>query len=161
MNYIPPAFLYTGSLMVNVTVFATADHTKNVTTPITVTSYAAVLNGTYVLQLQGSDSNPFPLESTGVFLLDGNGNITSGQQTLNTVGGFSATYTVQGSTTPSTYFVGPDGRGLITLNLQPTAMAAPIQETYSLMVVSSADALVAEIEPSLSTSCLLYTSRCV
>jgi len=152
VNYIPPAFLYTGSLMVNVTVFATADHTKNVTTPITVTSYAAVLNGTYVLQLQGSDSNPFPLESTGVFLLDGNGNITSGQQTLNTVGGFSATYTVQGSTTPSIYFVGPDGRGLITLNLQPTAMAAPIQETYSLMVVSSADALVAEVEPSLSTS---------
>jgi len=38
VNYIPPAFLYTGSLMVNVTVFATADHTKNVTTPITVTS---------------------------------------------------------------------------------------------------------------------------
>jgi hypothetical protein len=152
VNYIPPAFLYTGSLIVNVTVFATADHTKNVTTPITVTSYAAALNGTYVLQVRGSDSNPYPLESTGVFLLDGNGNITSGQQTLDTVGGFSATYTVQGSTTPSTYFVGPDGRGLITLNLQPTGMAAPIQETYTLMVVSSAEALVAEVEPSLSIS---------
>lgn len=152
VNYIPPTFLYTGSLVVNVTVFATADRTKNVTTPITVTSYAAVLNGTYVLQVRGSDSNPYPFESNGVFLFDGNGNITSGQQTLNTVGGFSATYTVQGSTTPSIYFVGPDGRGLITLNLQPTGTAAPIQETYTLMVVSSADALVAEVEPNLGYS---------
>lgn len=152
VNYIPPTFINTGSLTVNVTVFATADHTKNVTTPITVTSYAAVLNGTYILQVRGSDSNPYPYETTGVFLFDGNGNITSGQQTINTVGGFSATYTAQGSTTPSTYFVGPDGRGLITLNLQQAGTAASIQETYTFMVVSSADALVADIEPNLGSS---------
>lgn len=152
VNYAPPAFFYTGSLIVNITVFATADHTKNMTTPITITSYAAVLNGTYVLQVRGSDSNPYPYESTGVFLFDGNGNITSGQQTVNTVGGFSATYTVQGSSTPSTYFVGPDGRGLMTLNLQPTGTAAPIQETYTFMVVSSADALVAEASLNLGDS---------
>ncbi len=150
VNYIPPAFLYTGNLSVNVTVFATADPTKNVTTSVTVTSYTAVLNGTYVLQVRGSDSNPYPYESTGVFVLDGKGNITSGQQTLNTVGGFSATYTVQGSSTPSTYFVGADGRGLMTLNLQPTGNEAPIEETYNFMVVSSADALVAEVDNSAS-----------
>ena len=87
VNYIPPAFISTGSLTVNVTVFATADHTKNVTTPITITSYAAVLNGTFVLQVRGSDSNPYPYETAGVFLFDGKGNIASGQQTINTVGG--------------------------------------------------------------------------
>ena len=152
VNYIPPAFINAGSLTVNVTVFATADHTKNVTTPITITAYAAALKGTYVLQVRGSDSNPYPYESTGVFLFDGNGNITSGQQTLNTVGGFSATYNVQGSSTPSSYFVGPDGRGLITLNLQPTGAAAPIQDTYTFVVVSSAEALVADVEPNLGNS---------
>jgi hypothetical protein len=85
-----------------------------------------------------------PYESTGIFVLDGNGNITSGQQTLNTVTGFSTTYTVQGSSTPSTYFVGSDGRGSITLNLQPTGNGGSIQETYSFVVLSSANALVAE-----------------
>lgn len=144
VNYIPPPSLSTGSLTVNVTVFATADHTKNVTTPVTVTSYTTVLNGTYVLQVQGADSSSNPYESTGIFVLDGNGNITSGQQTLNTVTGFSTTYTVQGSSTPSTYFVGPDGRGSITLNLQPTGNGGQIQETYTFVVLSSANALIAE-----------------
>jgi hypothetical protein len=152
VNYFPPEFLYTGSLIINVTVFATADHTQNVTTPITVTSYAGALNGTYILQVQGSDSNPYPYESTGVFNFDGKGNITSGQQTLNTVLGFSATYTVEGSTTPSTYFVGPDGRGLMTLNLQPTGNSSQIQETYSFRVISSAEALVADIEANSGNS---------
>lgn len=152
VSYIPPAFILAGTLTVNVTVFATADHTKNVTTPITITSYAAVLNGTYVLQVRGSDSNTYPIEKTGVFLFDGNGNITSGQQTVNSVVSFSATYTVQGSAMPSTYFVGPDGRGLITLNLLPVGSATPIQETYTFTVLSSADALVAEVEPNLGNS---------
>lgn len=146
VNYIPPIFLYTGSLTVNVTVFATADHTKNVTTAVTVTSYTSVLNGTYVLQLRGSDPTPNPYESTGIFVLDGNGNITSGQQTLNTAGGFSTTYTVQGSSAPSTYFVGPDGRGSITLNLLQPATAVSIQETLTFAVLSSTEALVAEMD---------------
>lgn len=144
VNYIPPTSLSTGSLTVNVTVFATADHTKNLTTAVTVTSYTTVLHGTYVLQVQGADSNLYPYESTGIFVLDGKGNITSGQQTFNTVTGFSTTYTVQGSTTPSTYFVSADGRGSITLNLQSTGNGGPIQETYSFVVLSSANALVAE-----------------
>jgi hypothetical protein len=152
VNYIPPTALSTGSLTVNVTVFATADHTKNVTTPITITSYAAVLKGTYVLQVRGSDINAFPFETTGVFVFDGNGNITSGQQTINTVYGFSATFTAQGSNASSTYFVGPDGRGVITLNLQPAGTAAPIQEIYSFIVISTADAMVAEIDPGNAAS---------
>jgi len=150
VTYVPPTLLLTGSLAVNVTVFATADHTKNVTTPITVASYAGVLNGTYVLHVEGQDSNSLPYQSTGVFVFDGNGNVTSGQQTLNTVSGFSSTYTVQavqGSTdAPSTYFIGPDGRGNMTLNLQPTNPAnSPIVENFTFTVISSAQALVAEL----------------
>jgi hypothetical protein len=146
VNYIPPTFLYSSSLTVNVTVFATADHTQNVTTAVTVSSYTAPLSGTYILQIGGSDASLNPYQSTGVFVLDGNGNITSGQQTLNTFAGFSAIYTVQGSSAPSTYFVGPDGRGTITLNLQQPVTAASIQETYTFSVVSSAKALVAEMD---------------
>ena len=155
VSYIPPAILFGGTLSVNVTAFATADHTKNVTTAVTVTSYSNVLKGTYVLQLQGSDPTPNPYQSTGVFVLDGEGNITSGQQTVNTVTSpFSTTYTVQGSSgAASTYFIGPDGRGNMTLNLQQTSAGA-IQETLTFEVISSAQALVAEIDSNSGSGTL-------
>lgn len=157
VTYIPPTLMFTGSMVVNVTVFATADHTKNVTTPITVSSYASVLKGTYVLQVVGEDlSNSVPYQSTGVFVFDGNGNVTSGQQILNTVFGFSTTYNVQavqsstGSSSssglPSTYFIGPDGRGNLTLNLQSTNTSTTITETFTFTVISSSLALVADVD---------------
>ncbi|MGO9538994.1 MAG: hypothetical protein ACLPN2_00195 [Terriglobales bacterium] len=154
VTYIPPTSLSTATLTVNVTVFATADHTKNVNTAVTVTSFTGVLSGTYVLQVQGADSTPSPYQSTGIFVLDGKGNITSGQQTLNTLTftGHSATYTVQGSTGPNTYYVGQDGRGTMTLNLQPAGIGSAIQETYTFVVLSSINALVAEQPVNASTN---------
>ena len=153
VTYVPPATLSTGTLTVNVTVFATADHTKNVTTAVSISSYTAALNGTYILQVQGSDPNPYPYQSTGVFVFDGSGNITSGQQTLNTAFGFSSTYTLQGSSgTPSTYFIGPDGRGSITLNLQQASTGTTYQETFTFTVISSAQSLVAELNVNAGMS---------
>jgi len=151
----PPANLQTGSLVVDVTVFATADHTKNVSTQVTVTSYTNMLTGTYVLQVMGSDGNPY--QATGAFVLDGKGNITSGQETINSSvsGFFSSTYTVQGSSgTPSTYFIGPDGRGTITLNLQQSnGTNAPVQ-TFTLVVLSTSNALIAELDSSSASGTL-------
>ena len=69
VNYIPPAFIITGSLTVNVTVFATADHTKNVTTPITISSYTAVLNGTYVLRCGALTATHIPSKEREYFFL--------------------------------------------------------------------------------------------
>ncbi|MGA9389705.1 MAG: hypothetical protein WBV69_04585 [Candidatus Sulfotelmatobacter sp.] len=155
VTYYPPAVLQTGTLTVNVTVFATADHTKNVTTPITITSYASVLSGTYVLQVQGADSSEFPYQTTGLFNFDGNGNITAGQQTINSfsLGTFSSVYTVQGSSgTPSTYFIGADGRGSITLNLQSSA--GLVTETLSMVIISSSEALVAELDSNSASGTL-------
>ncbi len=155
VTYIPPTSLFSGTLSVNVTAFATADHTKNVTTAVTVTSYANVLNGTYVLQIQGTGGDSFPYQSTGAFVFDGNGNITSGQQTLNTGTGFSTTYTVEvSSVAASTYFVGPDGRGSLTLNLQQTGTGASNLETFSFTVLSIAGAQVAEFDSNTGSGTL-------
>jgi len=182
VSYIPPAVPYgdaftdqsgtftndqiVASQTVNITTFATADHTKNVTTQVTVDSYVNVLSGTYVFQVKGSDINSIPYQITGVLAFDGKGNITSGQETLNSVTtgnitpGFSMTYTVQSSDgLPSSYFIGPDGRGTITLNLQPTSNSAvnpPIQETFSLVVLSSSQALIAEDDTLLT---LVFSSE--
>ena len=152
-TYLPPSVLPGGSLTVNVTVFASADHTKNVTTAVLVTSYVSVLKGTYVFEVRGADSSAFPYESAGALVFDGNGNITSGVETLNTVAGFSTAYTVQSSTgvastgVASSYFIGPDGRGTITLNLQQTNISTnTLQQTFSLVVISSSQALIAELD---------------
>jgi hypothetical protein len=155
VSYIPPTNLQTGSLVVNVTAFATADHTKNVTTAVTVSSYATVLHGNYVLQVTGSDTNPY--QATGVFFFDGKGNITSGQETINSSvsGFFSSSYTVQGSSgTPSTYFLGSDGRGTITLNLQQINGANAPKQTFTLVVNSAAKAFIAELDSSSASGTL-------
>jgi hypothetical protein len=155
VTYFPPATLFSGTLTVNVTVFATADHTKNVTTPVTITSFSNVLNGTYVLQIEGSDSNTLPYQSTGIFVLDGNGNIISGQQTLNTAFGFSSTYTVQDQKAgASTYFIGSDGRGTMTLNLEQTSTGTPNPETFTFTVLSTARAVVAELDSNSGSGTL-------
>jgi len=154
--YLPPADFAAGTLTVDVTAFATADHTKNVTTAITVTSYVNALSGTYIFQVKGSDSLGDPYEITGAVVLDGKGNITSGQETMNSLSetGFSTLYTLVGSIAPSTYFIGPDGRGIITLNLQQAnnTTASPVLETFSLVVTSSSQALIAENDLTSSIS---------
>lgn len=169
VTYLPPAVPYgdvvssNGALVntqivasqtANITAFATADHTKNVTTKITVNApYVNVLKGTYVFQVRGGDSDSDPYQATGVIVLDGNGNIISGQERLNSIVlGFSTAYTLQGSSGfPSSYFIGPDGRGTITLSLTDGA-GNTFQETFSLVVLSSSQALIAELDASASVS---------
>ena len=157
VTYLPPASLPTASLVVNITVFATADHAQNVTTPVTVSSYASVLSGNYVLQVVGSDGSANAYQATGVFAFDGNGNITSGQETINSsFSGFSSSaYTVQGASgTASTYFIGADGRGTITLNLQQinNGPRTSVSQTFTLEVLSTSKALVLEADASSSTA---------
>ncbi len=155
VSYIPPATMQTGSLSVNVTVFATADHTRNVSTPVTVTSYTDVLKGTYVLQVMGADGSQNPYQTTGVFVFDGNGNIPSGEQTINSSssGFFSSQYTVQDSTvTASTYFIGADGRGTMNLNLR-SSLGTNV-ETLSFVVLSTSKAMVAELDGNSASGTL-------
>jgi hypothetical protein len=155
VSYLPPTTLQTGSLLVNVTVFATADHTKNVTTAVTVSTYASVLHGNYVLQVMGSDGNPY--QATGVFAFDGKGDITSGQETINSSfsGFFSSEYTVQGASgTASTYFIGSDGRGTVTLNLQQVNTTNPLTQTFTLVMLSTSKALIAELDSSSASGTL-------
>jgi hypothetical protein len=151
VTYTPPLDLIGGNLTVNVTAFATANHSENVSTPVTVSSYVSALSGTYVFQVQGNNGGAYQI--MGVLVLDGKGNITAGQETVNnTVGtttpAFSTAYTLQpASTAASNYFIGPDGRGIITANFQPVSSNSTVSaftETFSMAVISSSEALIAE-----------------
>jgi hypothetical protein len=58
-----------------------------------------------------------PYQRAGVVVLDGNGGITSGEQTVNFVD--PNTFLLSSASDPisgGSYFVGPDGRGTLTIN---------------------------------------------
>ena len=150
-TYTPPASLAGNSLDVNIVAFATASQATNVVAPITVTAFGSNLKGTYVLEATGADSNFNPYQFAGVIVLDGNGGISSGEQTVNfsdpTTGLFVAKSDAINNV-GSSYFLGPDGRGTITLNPNDADIGA---ETFSLVFLSNSQALIAALPTSTLT----------
>ena len=129
--------------------YATSDHTKNVATAITVSAFGAALKGTYVLQTGGTDATALPYQLAGVVVLDGKGNITSGEQVYSDV---TASYSDKIAS--GTYFIGPDGRGTLTLNTGDTNIGTVVNgvgtgiEYFSLQYLSNSQVLIAKIDPT-------------
>ena len=146
-TYTPPATLSANSQNINIVAFATADHTKNVVAPITVTAFAGSLKGNYVLETSGVDISGFPYQRAGVIVLDGNGGITSGEQTVNfadpNTGLMSS---VSDPITGGSYFVGADGRGTLTINAADVNIGQQGVESFSLVLLSSAQALLTKAD---------------
>jgi hypothetical protein len=121
-TYTAPAITASNSLNgVSIIAYATASHTTNTFASFTVDSFDSTLKpGNYVLQAQGS-GNQF----AGAITLDGQGNVTAGEQTFNSAG---LSITDQGLT--GNYFIGNDGRGTITINDPDTAVGV---ESFALV----------------------------
>lgn len=160
VTYTPPASFPANSETVSIVALATADNNKNVLASISITAFGSNLQGTYVLQAQGVDATGSfnPYQFAGLIVLDGNGVITSGEQTVNfndpTTGLFvSKTEPIiqSGTLGSSSYFLGPDGRGTITIN--PNDDAALGIETFDFVFLSSSSnpqALVSAFSNSAS-----------
>ncbi len=147
--YTPPASFPNNNLNVVVVAYATADQSHNALSQIDVSAFGSNLSGTYILEAQGSDSTFNPYQFAGLVVLDGNGNITAGQQTVNffdqTVGAqVSDTNTITGGS----YFLGPDGRGTITINPANSDIGP---ESFSFVFLSSSQALIAALPTSALT----------
>lgn len=166
--YQPPSSFAANAFTVEIMGLALADETKQSYAQIQTGAFGSALSGTYVLQAQGSDVNSQPYQIAGVIVLDGKGDITSGNQTLNTISQGSVT---ADSSQPnpantsaacaqnpvpascnyfygSTYFIGSDGRGTLTLNnMTDESGSAPqlVQETFSLVVLSSSRILISHV----------------
>ena len=144
-TYTPPSALSGNSEVVNVQGFATVDHTKNVLASINVTAFGNNLSGTYVLAAQGVEGGA-NYQFAGVMVFDGQGNITSGEQTVDfndpATGAFVSN---SGTIVPvgSSYFLGPDGRGTITINPNnPSNDPSIVPQTFSLVFLSNSHALI-------------------
>jgi len=139
-TYAPPASISGNAQAVTIEAFATADHSKNVTAPLTVTAFASNLKGNYVFQVQGEDANgPFSL--AGVIVLDGNGGITAGEQTRS-----DSLASVSDSITGGSYYIGTDGRGTITINTTDQSIGQQGVENLSLVFLSNSRALIATLD---------------
>ena len=141
VTYTPPPAMLGNTESVNITAFASVDHTKNVVAPIALTAFGNALNGTYVFETSGLDTNGLSDQLAGVLTFDGNGGIVSGEQTISSITGFLTTPVGRGSS----YFVGADGRGFITLNTTDQS-GQPVIEHFSLAVVSRTKALIADVD---------------
>ena len=102
------------------------------TATVTVAPSDATLNGLYAFNLKGYDSFGLLLEA-GSFKADGKGNITSGEEDINSGAGVFGPVTFTG-----TYTVGTDGRTSLLLN--PAASSGLSSETYDLVLTSNGHA---------------------
>jgi len=146
-TYTPPTTISGNSQTVTIEAFATADHSKNIVTPVTVTGFGGTLKGVYVFQTSGTDVNG-AFQLAGVIILDGNGGITSGEQTHSDVLNSLSDRISGGS-----YTIGSDGRGTITINTADTNIGQQGIENLSVVVLSSSQALIATLDdPNLQAS---------
>lgn len=147
VTYTPPTNLTQTSVAVKILAFASADHSKNVVAKITIETFSSVLKGRYVLQTSGLDIDPITgiedvAHFAGVVVLDGNGGVTSGEQTYT-----NTSRSVSDPITSGSYFVGADGRGTLTLNTANPNLGQAGVETFDLVVLSSSQALILKNDP--------------
>jgi hypothetical protein len=150
-TYTPPPVISGNNQTFTIEAFATADHNKNVVAPLTVTGFASSLKGTYVFETKGIDANG-PFQLAGVIVLDGNGGITTGEQTHS-----DSLLSVSDPITGGSYYIGPDGRGTLTINTSDQGVGQLGVENLSLVFLSTSKALIAtlddpNLQPSFETS---------
>lgn len=157
-TYTAPSSISTNSTVVEIVAFATANPNMNVVAPVTITTFNNGLAGTYVLQAQGVDGGLEPYQFSAVISLDGKGNIINadgnpndlaGEQTVDffdpILGAFvskSDPIVSQGSS----YFIGYDGRGTITLQTNDTDIGGNGLETFAFVYLSSSQALISQMD---------------
>jgi hypothetical protein len=142
---------------VTITATATAAPSSQVSTTLTITPVTlnnTLLNGQYAFFLSGV--NTFGLSAlAGGLIADGNGNITAAEESLP---GKSTMLTgIAGS-----YYIGSDGRGLMTLNGLPNS--SPYgwlngQQIFSLAVVDSTHVFLEEFDGACSYNIITIAAQ--
>jgi hypothetical protein len=157
-TYTAPTSIAANNMTVEIVAYATADRNTNAVAPVTIGTFNNQFSGTFVLQAQGADSSLNPYQFAGVIVLDGKGGISSGEQTFNffdpaTQGFVSRSDAI----TPlgSSYFLGSDGRGAITLQTNDADIGT---ENFSLVFISNSQALIAALPTGTANNPVLSIS---
>lgn len=135
---------------VTITATSVAEPTVTASAIVTVSPISGLsnLNGTYTYYANGWDSSPAPYSVVGSIVLDGNGNVTGGEQDY--VDANSGTVDTADPINPAggTITLGADGRG--TLTITPTNLGTP--ETFSVVLVNNDHLLITEFDSSATSA---------
>jgi hypothetical protein len=126
-----------------VTAVSQADSSKSAFAVVTVAPAAfsnKSLNGRYAFSFSGQNSSGF-LAEAGSFIADGNGNLTSGIEDVNSGGGIFQNVSFTG-----TYSIGADGRGSASLQ---TSVGAAL---WQFSMVNSNRALLIRFDSGVVTA---------
>ncbi|MGC1684000.1 MAG: hypothetical protein WA734_00120 [Candidatus Acidiferrales bacterium] len=140
------------------TAASTATPSTTATASVTVNTVASNsnLSGQYAFYLSGFDFSGDAYAAAGSVTLDGNGNVTSGEEDLNSTD-VDFTSAIEGDTLAGTYTVNGDGQGTMTLNASNINGSDPLVgnngvQTLSFVVVNSNHILIAEFDSVYTSS---------
>jgi hypothetical protein len=112
------------------------------------------LKGTYVFSASGTDANGYPFAMLGTFTANGNGGITTGAIDINDAEFPSGPLANSPINNNSTYSIGPDGRGLVTLGVPHNPFGSPSGANIILdcVLADSTQGLVTAFDTNYSGS---------
>jgi hypothetical protein len=142
-----------GTVIISAT--STTDPTQSATETVTINSTLppnSLLLGQFVILMTAKNSSNGPYSFGGVISGDGNGNITAGNLDMVDASGNASPASVVAVIPPSTYSIGPDGRGQINLTINTNALNGTFGVngtgaiTLSVAFVTPQHALLSEID---------------
>jgi hypothetical protein len=151
-TYTAPSASSGNSESITIEAFATADHSDNAVARLSIVGFSNSLKGNFVFQTKGVDANGGPFQLAGVVVLDGSGLITGGEQTHSD---FVVNYA--DTITGGSYTIGPDGRGLMTINTTDPNVGQVGVENFAIVYLSPSEAFLVSLDdvnlaPSNETS---------
>jgi hypothetical protein len=143
-----PILVTTSRFTIQVTDSETPAQTQTAPFTIVVTAGStnpnSLLKGSYAFLFKGFDAQG-PVMTSGVFLANGTGTITSGTEDMNRASGVTTAATLTG-----TYSIGSDGRGTMTLTATNSHLVT-LTSAYQLVFDSNANARFFENDSANTT----------
>jgi hypothetical protein len=138
---------------VTIAAASTAQATVTATASINVTAAAgaALAAGNYAFQLIGTEAAGFIYGLTGSITVDGNGNVTAGEQDYNDGHGVQSPAGGD-KITGGTYTIGTGGIGKLSMVTNNAALGTSGTENFSVAVVNSKHVLLTQIDASGTAS---------
>jgi hypothetical protein len=139
----------TAATTVTITAASTAQATATATASINVTAApgATLGAGNYAFQLIGTEATDYIYGLTGSITIDGNGNVTAGEQDYNDGHGILSP-TGGDKITGGTYTIGTGGIGKLSLVTNNAALGTSGTENFSITVVNSKHVLLTQTDAS-------------
>lgn len=140
---------------VTITATSTSNHAVSMSATITVatstTGAGTLTSGKFAFAVSGEDSQKHTIAIIGSVTLDSSGNVTAGEQDYVSHDG--ATSPPSGdSITGGKLTTTSNGKGTLTLISSNTALGVGGTETFSIVVVNSKHAVIAEFDGGATTS---------